>query len=241
MSDPIPLDDVAIVMPALNEATALRHVLPLIAAWRPAQIVIADNGSTDETAAVARHAGATVACEPHRGYGAACWAGIKALSPEIPIIVFMDADAADDPGRIGDLVRPIRQDRADFVIGCRAGILCEPGALLPQQRFGNWLATTLIRLRWGYAYRDLGPFRAIRRDALLAMRMRDRAFGWTVEMQVRALRMGLRIEQIDVAYRRRIGRSKIAGTLRGSIRAGYWILTTLGRLGLERRGRQSDR
>ena len=133
------------------------------------------------------------------------------------------------PHRAAELVEPILCDQADLVIATRDAPTVEAGALSPQQRFGNWLATRLIRLRWGYAYRDLGPFRAIRRSSLDAIAMRDRAFGWTVEMQIRALQEGLRVRQVSVHYKRRIGQSKIGGTIRGSLKAGYWILSTIGR------------
>lgn len=219
-----------VVMPALNEAAALRAGLVRLAATGVGQIVVADNGSTDETAAVAAAAGATVAHAPIRGYGAACWAGMQALRDDVRVVVFMDADGSDDPAGLAGLIAPILEGRADLVIGTRAGALCEPGALSVQQRFGNWLATRLIRLRWGFAFRDLGPFRAIHRAALDRVAMRDRAYGWTVEMQIRALQEGLRIEQIDVPYRRRTsGTSKVGGSIKGSILAGYWILTTIAR------------
>jgi glycosyltransferase involved in cell wall biosynthesis len=194
------------------------------------QVVVGDNGSTDRTADVVRENGFDVVHEPRRGYGAACAAAIAAIRDECDVVAFLDADLADDPTRLPELVGPILDQRADLVIGTRDAALREPGAMSAPQRFGNWLATRLIRLGWGHVYRDLGPFRAIRRTTLEAMNMRDRAFGWTVEMQVRALQMRLRIEQVPVPYRRRIGKSKISGTVRGVVLAGYYILTTIARL-----------
>jgi len=223
------LDSVAVIMPALNEEASLRVILPELVALDPAQIIIGDNGSTDDTAAVARSFGADVVTEPQRGYGAACWAAMQRIRPEIEVVLFVDADASDDLSRAVDLVRPIIRDEADLVIATRDADSVESGALSVQQRFGNWLAVRLIRLRWGYRYRDLGPFRAIRKSSLDLIAMKDRAFGWTVEMQIRALQENLRIEQVSVHYKRRIGKSKIGGTLRGSAKAGYWILSTIGR------------
>lgn len=221
---------IAVIIPALNEAPSLETLLPMLRAMKLAQLIVADNGSTDETADIARRHGCTVVREPRRGYGAACAAGVAALHDDCDIVVFLDADLADDPTYMPELVGPIAAGRADLVIGTRDAALRERGSMTAAQCFGNWLATRLIRLGWGYRYRDLGPFRAIRRSCLDAIDMRDRAFGWTVEMQVRALQMGLRIEQVPVPYRRRTGVSKISGTLRGVVLAGYYILTTIARL-----------
>lgn len=224
---------VGVVMPALNEALALPQVLPALPPWL-AEVIVVDNGSTDATAQVARSLGARVVSEPRRGYGRACLAGIAALSPAIDTVLFMDADAADRPSDIAALLAPIVAGGADLVIGSRtAG--AEPGALTPQQRFGNALACRLIRLGWGVAYSDLGPFRAIRREALTRLAMRDETWGWTVEMQVSAARHGLRVAEVPVAYRRRIGVSKISGTLSGTLRAGSKILWVIGREALRPR------
>ncbi len=220
---------VAVIIPALNESAGLLRTLPALQRLGVGRIIVADNGSTDDTATVARTHGATVVSEHQRGYGAACQAGIAALSPRDEVVVFMDADASDDPDSLPRLVGPILSGDADLVIGCRDPARSEAGALTLQQRWGNWLAGRLIRLRWGFAYRDLGPFRAIRRDSLTRLRMTDRAFGWTVEMQIRALQEKLRIVQIEVPYRRRVGRSKISGTIKGTLLAGYWILKTIAR------------
>jgi len=228
------LTTVAVIMPALNEAESLSVLLPDLMGYGLGQVIIGDNGSTDETAAVARAHGATVVSEPQRGYGAACWAAMQHIAPQIEVVLFLDADASDDLGRIPDLVLPILDDRTDLVIATRDASTVEAGALSTQQRFGNWLAVNLIRLRWGFRYRDLGPFRAIRKSSLDQIAMRDRAFGWTVEMQIRALQEGLRIEQVSVHYKRRIGQSKIGGTIKGSIKAGYWILGTIGKFWFRR-------
>jgi glycosyltransferase involved in cell wall biosynthesis len=225
---------VGVVMPALNEALALPQVLPALPAWLE-EVVVVDNGSTDGTADVARRLSARVVTEPRRGYGRACLAGIAALGSGIDTVLFMDADAADRPADIGALLAPIVGGEADLVIGSRTRH-AEPGALTPQQRFGNALACRLIRWGWGVAYSDLGPFRVIRRGALTRLDMRDETWGWTVEMQVKAARHGLRVAEVPVAYRRRIGVSKISGTLSGTVRAGSKILWVIGREAVRGRG-----
>ena len=228
---------IAVVIPALNEERAIGSVLAAIPAWVN-QVVVADNGSTDRTAAVAHDAGATVVHELHRGYGAACLAGIAALeSPDI--VVFLDGDFSDHPQEMSRLVEPIVRDEADMVIGSRALGCAEAGALTPQQRFGNALACWLIRLIYGVRYTDLGPFRAIRHSSLRRLAMDDRDYGWTVQMQVRAARQGLRVREVPVSYRRRIGKSKISGTIRGVIGAGTKIISTIIREGLRARKLQS--
>lgn len=193
-------------------------------------MVVADNGSTDRTAAVARAHGAVVVTEPRRGYGAACLRALAALRAEPPeAVLFLDADGSDDPAQAAALLEPIAAGRADLVIGSRVLGGAEAGALTPAQRFGNRLATRLLRLLYGVRYTDLGPFRAIRWGALESLAMRDRDFGWTVEMQVKAARRGLRHEEVPVRYRKRIGRSKISGTVSGTLRAGWKILGTIAR------------
>lgn len=230
------LSTVGVVIPALNEREPLAKLLPILRDLQPGQVIIADNGSTDGTGDLARAFNqpgtfhVTVVRETQRGYGAACQAGISALHDTIEVVVFLDADMADDPTRMPDLVAPILDDQADLVIGTRSPHLREPGAMTLPQRFGDWLATRLIRLGWGYDYGDLGPFRAIRRRDLDRIAMQDRAFGWTIEMQIRAVEEGLRIVQRPVAYRRRTGQSKISGTVRGVALAAYWILSTWWRL-----------
>ena len=220
------------MMPALNEADALPFVLRDLATLRATgvlrEVVVVDNGSRDRTADIASAGGATVLHEPQRGYGAACLRGIAHLRPDPPdVLVFMDADRSDDAGEIPALLQPILAGSADLVIGSRTLGRRQPGALTPQARFGNWLATRLIRWRWGFPYTDLGPFRAVRFAALEQLGMRDRDFGWTVEMQVRALQHGLRVAEVPVSYRKRIGKSKISGTVSGSLKAGVKILATL--------------
>jgi glycosyltransferase involved in cell wall biosynthesis len=205
------------------------------------EVIVVDTASTDGTPEIARRLGARVVAEPRRGYGRACLAGIAALSPDVDTVLFMDADAADRPEDLAVLLAPIEADEADLVIGARR-LGVERGALTPQQRFGNALACLLIRLVWGVRYTDLGPFRVIRRDALARLGMRDETWGWTVEMQVRAARLGLRVAEVPVGYRRRIGTSKISGTLSGTIRAGWKILWVIGAEALDglrvRRGSQ---
>lgn len=217
----------AVIIPAFNEEPSLGLVLHDIPRDRVDDIIVVDNGSTDATASIAEAGGARVIREPRRGYGSACLAGIAALDPEIEIVVFLDADYSDDTADLFRIVDPIILDAADLVIGSRTIRVDSRRALSPQQRWGNWLATRLIRLFWGKRFTDLGPFRAIRRNKLEALGMADRDFGWTVEMQIKASREGLRALEIPVAYRDRIGTSKISGTLVGTIRAGYKILYTI--------------
>jgi len=220
---------VSVVIPALDEEASIGAVLADLPAALVREVVVVDNGSTDATAARAREAGARVVAEPRRGYGQACLTGLAALRP-CDVVAFLDADHSDHPDELPAVVAPILAGRADLVIGSRALGRAEPGALLPQQRFGNWLATRLIRLLWGARCTDLGPFRAISREALERLGMRDRDFGWTVEMQVRAIQEGLRVVEVPVSYRRRVGVSKIAGTVGGTLRAGVKILWTIAAL-----------
>ncbi|MGH7143913.1 MAG: TIGR04283 family arsenosugar biosynthesis glycosyltransferase, partial [Planctomycetota bacterium] len=220
-----PYPRVAVVIPALNEEQAIGSVLDAIPRW-VTQIIVADNGSTDRTAIVAAQKGATVVAEPQRGYGAACLAGMKALDrPDI--VVFLDGDFSDSPDEMERLIAPIVLDEADLVIGSRALGSAQAGSLTWPQRFGNALACTLLQLLYGVQYTDLGPFRAIRYSALRRLAMTDRNYGWTVQMQARAARLKLRAVEVPVSYRRRIGTSKISGTLRGVCGAGTKILTTI--------------
>ena len=213
---------VGVVIPALNEECAIGRVLADIPAWVD-QVVVADNGSHDATPDVARASGAVVVKEPERGYGAACQAGVAKLD-ETDIVVFLDGDYSDDPSEMDRVVDPIARGEADLVIGSRVLGDAEPGALLPHQRYGNRLACSLMRLFWNTRHTDLGPFRAIRTTALRQLNMRDRAFGWTVEMQIKAARHGLAALDVPVSYARRIGTSKISGTLKGTVLASTTIL-----------------
>lgn len=219
-----------VVIPALDEEQSIHRVLQDIPHRLVRSVVVVDNGSTDQTAAVARSAGAQVVAEPRRGYGSACLAGIRHSSSQEPppdVLVFLDADYSDHPDQMEQVLEPIVAGRADLVIGSRVLGSREPGALLPQARFGNLVAAVLIRLLYRVRITDLGPFRAIRAEALLSLGMADRDYGWTVEMQVKAAKAGLQVEEVPVSYRRRIGKSKITGTLAGSMRAGWKILATI--------------
>ena len=222
----------AIIIPALNEEQSVGGVVQGMANAGIAglkQIVVVDNGSTDHTAAMALAAGALVISQPERGYGAACLAGIAALPDDITIILFADADASDIPEDAARLVTAIAKGDAQMVIGSRMLGNVEPGAMTWPQRFGNWLAPALIRLIWGGRFTDLGPLRAIRRDALESLMMEDRNFGWTIEMQVRAATLGVSSIELPVGYRKRIGISKISGTVSGVIGAGTKILFIIAR------------
>lgn len=218
---------VTVVIPAFNEEKSIAHVLRDIPrAWAD-EVIVVDNDSTDATAPLARASGAVVIAQPERGYGAACLAGIAALSDDCDIVVFLDADYSDFPEELEKLVAPLLEDKADLVISTRTTDPLTRAALTPQQRWGNRLATTLIKWRFGFRYTDLGPFRAIRRAALERIGMSDRNYGWTVEMQIKAIRHGLRIVEVPVRYRVRIGRSKISGTVKGTVLAGTKILYTI--------------
>jgi len=227
-----------ILIPARDEAAALPlvlHDLPRTGeGWRVRQVVVVDNGSSDATADVARANGAVVVREPDAGYGRACLAGMAHLRRVPPdAVVFLDADHSDDPRELPRLVAPLVRGEAVLVIGSRVSGEREPGAFTPVQSFGNWLAPALLQLLWGVRATDLGPFRAVRWEALEALAMRDPDYGWTVEMQARAARARLVTVEVPVSYRRRRqGRSKIAGTFSGSVRAGFKILGTLVRVRL---------
>ena len=218
---------VAVIIPALDEEDAIVRVLGDIPEELSAAVIVVDNGSTDRTAQRARECGATVVAEPRRGYGQACLTGMAELPEGVSIVVFLDGDYSDFPSEMNTLVDPIARGVSDLVIGSRVLGKREAGALLPQARLGNALATWLIRRLFGVQYTDLGPFRAVRLSSLPRLHMVDRNFGWTVEMQVKAARQGLRITEVPVRYRKRIGESKITGTLLGSVRAGYKILWTI--------------
>jgi glycosyltransferase involved in cell wall biosynthesis len=229
-----PRPGAALIIPALNEEPAIGRTLDRVPRDLYRQIIVADNGSRDRTAEIARSRGATVVLEPERGYGAACLRAIGALAEEIEVVVFMDADASDDPAEAVLLLEPIYTGRADLVIGSRTLGNAQTGALLPHQIFGNRLATALIRVGFGHRYTDLGPFRAIRAESLRKLEMRDRNYGWTIEMQIKALRHGLRVMEVPVSYRRRVGVSKISGNWRASLAAGVKIIWTVFRLAISR-------
>ena len=219
----------AVIIPALDEAAAIGNVIADIPEPFRGHILVVDNGSRDDTAALARRAGARVVSELERGYGAACLRGLSELRHDPPrIVVFLDGDYSDDPTEMPALVAPLEEGLADLTIGSRVLGRRERGALPIHARFGNAVATGLIRLLFRARYTDLGPFRAVRWDALERLHMNDRDYGWTVEMQVKAARSGLRVHEVPVRYRRRRGRSKISGTIAGTIGAGkkiLWVVT----------------
>ncbi len=225
---------IVVIIPALDEERSLPKVLAEVPRSLISDIVVVDNGSRDRTTEVARAAGATVLSEPRAGYGQACLTGIVYLAGTPPdIVVFVDGDYSDRAAEMTHLVSPILEGRADFVVGSRVLGRRERGALAPHARWGNWLATRMIRVLYGYRFTDLGPFRAIRYETLLALGMEDRDFGWTAEMQAKAARSGVRCIEVPVSYHRRIGRSKITGTVKGTVMAGYKILTTIVRVRIE--------
>ena len=217
---------ISVIIPVFNEQDAIEKVIGDIPSHLPTEIIVVDNGSTDQTAKLAAAMGACIVRENRRGYGSACLAGIAATN-EPDIVVFLDGDYSDHPNEMPDLIAPILENCADLVIGSRVLGNSEPGALMIQARFGNRLATSLIKILFGASYTDLGPFRAIRYRALRDLNMQDKTFGWTVEMQVKAAKKALKIQEVPVSYRKRIGVSKITGTLKGTLKAGWKILFTI--------------
>jgi glycosyltransferase involved in cell wall biosynthesis len=228
------LQRVSLIIPALNEEKSIGSVLNSVPRDLVEEIIVVDNGSTDETVKIARDCGAKIVSEPNRGYGAACLKGISEVAADCEIIAFVDADFSDFPEDLAQILQPIFDEQADFVIGTRTIIRESGEALTPQQRYGNWLATFLIKLFFRQKYSDLGPFRAIRRQSLDKLKMIDRNYGWTVEMQIKAARHKLRVVEIPVRYRIRIGRSKISGTVKGTILAGAKIIYTIFKYALKK-------
>lgn len=216
-----------VIIPAHNEQESISKVIQDIPDYVD-EVIVTNNNSTDDTPKQAKTAGATVCFESQMGYGYAC---LKAMAyieskPEKPdIIVFIDGDYSDYPEQLTEIINPIIKHNYDFVVGARVKSLRENGAMTFPQRFGNWLATTLMRIIYGAKFTDLGPFRAIKYNQLLALNMQDKTYGWTVEMQLKALNHKLKYKEIPVKYRNRIGQSKVSGTLKGAVMAGIKILT----------------
>jgi glycosyltransferase involved in cell wall biosynthesis len=225
---------VTAVIPARNEEQAIGKVIAALPRPVVGQVIVVDNGSTDDTAGVARAAGALVVADPRPGYGRACAAGVAAAE-NAEVILFLDGDYSDFPEEASSILTPILEGKADLVIGSRLRGRREPGALPPHQLFGNWLVSRLMRLLYGMSITDLGPFRAIRADLLAALDMREMTYGWPTEMMVKAARRGARIVEVPVSYRKRIGRSKISGTVRGTVLATYYIFGVTLRYALPRR------
>ncbi len=222
---------ISILIPAFNEAQSIVKVIQHIPSQNVIHIIICNNNSTDETAQLAKNAGATVVDEPRKGYGYACLKGMEYLrnlpiSEQPDIVAFLDGDFSDYPEQLYLLTAPIERGECDMVIGARVQRATK-GALTPQQRFGNWLATRLLYYIYSVRFSDLGPFRAIAWQQLLALDMQDKTFGWTVEMQIKAAKKKLRTLEVAVDYRPRIGVSKVSGTIYGSVMAGYKILWTI--------------
>jgi len=219
-----------VIIPAFNEENSVGNVVNDIPKHLIREIIVVNNNSTDDTATNAKNAGATVLTEPIMGYGNACLKGMAYIAKKDnkpDIIVFLDADYSDYPEEIIDVIAPIMDQNMDMVIGSRALGDLEKGAMTPQQIFGNLLATFLLKLFYGVTYTDLGPFRAIRYNSLVALGMKDKTYGWTVEMQVKAAKQKMNTCEVPVNYRVRIGFSKVSGTVKGTIGAGYKIITTI--------------
>ncbi|MCH7923424.1 MAG: glycosyltransferase [Nitrospinae bacterium] len=217
---------VTAIIPALNEEEAIGPVVEGLMQAGLSDVVVVDNGSDDETAGRARQAGARVVGEPRRGYGAACWAGLQAAQ-EADVVLFLDGDGSDDPAEVYRLLEPLHNGTADLVLGARIAHGSEPGALTPQARLGNWVVTRLIRALYGLQLTDIPSLRAIARKDLERLSMAERTYGWPVEMVVKAAKHGYRIQEVPIRYRRRRGgTSKVAGTVRGTILAAWYMLTT---------------
>lgn len=221
---------IKVIIPAFNEENGIGQVLKAIPSGLVEEVIVVNNASTDKTRLIAEKGGATVLTEPKRGYGRACLKGlsyINDLNQKPDIIVFLDADYSDYPEEIGKLIAPINSGAAGLVIGSRTLGRRQKGSMTLPQVFGNWLATKLIKLFYGVRFTDLGPFRAIDYSVLLKMDMQDKTYGWTVEMQLKAAKMGVKCVEVPVSYRQRIGFSKISGTVKGTLLAGFKIITTI--------------
>lgn len=222
---------VDVIIPAYNEGPAIGHVINAIPKHLVQEIIVVNNNSTDNTAEVAAGAGATVLYEKKKGYGNACLKGIDYIKQkngsQPDVVVFIDGDFSDHPEEMEAIIAPIKDQKMDMVIGSRTLGNSEKGALQPQQIFGNWLSTKLIFLLYRKRYSDLGPFRAINYKKLLELEMQDQNYGWTVEMQVKAAKKALNYIEIPVSYRKRIGKSKVSGTVKGSVLAGMKIISTI--------------
>ena len=219
--------DISVIIPAFNEANSIAKVIAEIPQV-VSEIIVVDNNSTDSTSVTATTAGATVLFEPQKGYGYACLKGINYLSKRSnppSIVVFMDGDYSDYPEDLHDIVKPITDGKVDFVIGARVKELREEGSMTPQQVFGNWLATSLMKVLFGAKFTDLGPFRAITYERLMELEMDDKTYGWTVEMQLKVLKRKIAYAEVPVRYKKRIGISKVSGTVKGTIFAGIKILS----------------
>ena len=223
------MKSIAVIIPALNESQSIGYVIDAIPKL-VSKILVVDNGSTDLTPEIVKKKGAILLNENKKGYGFACLKGINYLKTNPPdIVVFLDGDFSDFPDDLDKIIAPIVNDKMDFVIGSRIKELREPGSLTPQQIFGNELACFLMRILYNSTFTDLGPFRAIRWKELINLEMQDKTYGWTVEMQLKVLRRELSYIEIPVRYRKRIGISKVSGTFKGTIMAGYKILTWIGK------------
>ncbi len=219
------LPTISVIIPAFNEEKSIGKVVTDIPRNLVANVIVVNNNSTDNTVQVARDAGAIVLDEPRKGYGWACLKGIeKSIELKTEIVVFLDGDYSDYPEEIIDVVRPILDKDYDIVIGSRVLGKREKGSLTPQQVFGNWLATRLMRIFYRARFSDLGPFRAIRADSLEQLKMSDKTYGWTIEMQIKAAKHKMKFCEVPVKYRKRIGVSKVSGTLKGTVLAGFKII-----------------